>query len=82
MALQETWLADGAINELEGMSIENPQTGPLQTSLKRVGGVHEDKDRCRYSMRRLYEDSLWSTGLDVEEVQMNSPDLPVHIHKT
>lgn len=29
MALQETWLADGAINELEGTSIENPQTGPL-----------------------------------------------------
>lgn len=29
MALQETWLADGAINELEGMSIENPQMGPL-----------------------------------------------------
>lgn len=58
MALQETWLADGAINELEGMSVENPQTGPLQTSLKRMGvellrGVHEDKDGCRCSMRRL-----------------------------
>lgn len=27
MTLQETWSADGAIDELEDMSIEYPQTG-------------------------------------------------------